>query len=47
MSWQIVPSFMMEVLSGPDKAKADRAMKAMMKMVKLDIKTLQDAAKEN
>jgi predicted 3-demethylubiquinone-9 3-methyltransferase (glyoxalase superfamily) len=47
VSWQIVPSMMIEVLSGPDKAKADRVMKAMMTMVKLDINALQNAAKEN
>jgi predicted 3-demethylubiquinone-9 3-methyltransferase (glyoxalase superfamily) len=47
MSWQIVPSMMIEVLSGPDKAKADRVMKAMMEMIKLDIPTLKAAAKQS
>jgi predicted 3-demethylubiquinone-9 3-methyltransferase (glyoxalase superfamily) len=46
MSWQIVPRMMMEVLSDPDKAKKDRVMKAMMKMVKLDIKALEEAGRQ-
>jgi predicted 3-demethylubiquinone-9 3-methyltransferase (glyoxalase superfamily) len=37
LSWQIVPNGMMDLLSDPDSAKANRAMAAMMKMSKLDI----------
>ncbi|MGW0791627.1 VOC family protein [Streptomyces sp. NPDC002911] len=43
MSWQIVPRVLPELLDGPDPARADRVMKAMMGMRKLDVKALQDA----
>ena len=43
VSWQIVPSIMLKLLGGPDRAGAQRAMQAMMKMVKLDIAALQKA----
>jgi predicted 3-demethylubiquinone-9 3-methyltransferase (glyoxalase superfamily) len=41
--WQIVPTAMLKMLSDPDRAKAARAMQAMMQMVKLDIAELQRA----
>lgn len=44
VSWQIVPKILMELTSGPDKAKSERVMKAMMGMVKLDIAGLKRAA---
>src|ERR1700722_13592274 len=37
ISWQIVPTAMLELLAGADRAGAQRAMQAMMQMVKLDI----------
>jgi predicted 3-demethylubiquinone-9 3-methyltransferase (glyoxalase superfamily) len=40
VSWQIVPSVMLELLGGADRAGAQRAMQAMMQMVKLDIAEL-------
>jgi len=43
LSWQIVPSVLPELLSGKDAAKAGRVMQAMMKMIKLDIQTLEQA----
>jgi predicted 3-demethylubiquinone-9 3-methyltransferase (glyoxalase superfamily) len=43
VSWQIVPSVLPELLGGPDRAGAERAMKAMMQMVKLDIAELKKA----
>jgi len=43
MSWQIVPSVLPRFLADPDPARAKRVMEAMMKMVKLDIATLQKA----
>ena len=43
LSWQIVPNALMEVLGGPDRAGAQRAMQAMLKMKKLDIQKLKDA----
>jgi len=46
MSWQITPKILGELMSDPDRAKAKRAADAMMKMVKLDIATLEAAARE-
>ena len=43
LSWQVVPSVLPELLQDDDDAKSDAVMQAMLKMVKLDIKTLQDA----
>jgi len=42
--WQVTPVMLPQLLADPDKAKAGRVMQAMMKMVKLDIATLQAAA---
>lgn len=44
LSWQIVPRVLIELVSGPDQAKAGRAMQAMMGMVKFDIAKLKQAA---
>ena len=41
--WQIVPSILPQLLGGPDRAGAERAMQAMLKMVKLDIAELKKA----
>ena len=46
VSWQIVPTILGELLSGKDAAKSQRVMQAMLKMVKLDIKKLKQAAKQ-
>jgi predicted 3-demethylubiquinone-9 3-methyltransferase (glyoxalase superfamily) len=43
LSWQVVPTVLPELLSDPDAARAQRAMKAMMGMVKLDIGALKKA----
>jgi predicted 3-demethylubiquinone-9 3-methyltransferase (glyoxalase superfamily) len=43
-SWQIVPRALPEVLGNPDRAKAQRAMQAMLQMKKLDIGKLREAA---
>jgi predicted 3-demethylubiquinone-9 3-methyltransferase (glyoxalase superfamily) len=43
VTWQIVPSVLGELLHSKDAAKSQRVMQAMMKMGKLDIKTLADA----
>jgi predicted 3-demethylubiquinone-9 3-methyltransferase (glyoxalase superfamily) len=43
LSWQIVPRGLSEALSDPDPVKADRAMKAVLGMKKLDIEALLDA----
>ena len=44
LSWQIVPTRMMALLSDPDRGRARRAMEAMMQMGKLDIAALDRAA---
>src|SRR6266498_5489230 len=44
VSWQIVPTVLGELLSDKDAAKSQRVMQAMLKMVKLDIKKLKQAA---
>jgi len=44
VSWQIVPPVLMQLLEDKDKAKAGRVMQAMMKMKKLDIEKLKQAA---
>jgi predicted 3-demethylubiquinone-9 3-methyltransferase (glyoxalase superfamily) len=45
VSWQIVPTVLGELLAGKDRAKSGRVMQAMLKMVKLDIKKLPQAAR--
>jgi predicted 3-demethylubiquinone-9 3-methyltransferase (glyoxalase superfamily) len=44
LSWQIVPERMGELLSDPDPDRSQRAMQAMLKMQKIDIQGLEDAA---
>ena len=45
LSWQITPTILIKLLQDPDPAKAKRVMEAMMKMVKIDIPKLEEAAK--
>jgi predicted 3-demethylubiquinone-9 3-methyltransferase (glyoxalase superfamily) len=45
VSWQIVPTLLGELASGKDPAKVQRVMRAMLQMVKLDIKMLKQAAR--
>src|SRR4051812_37118698 len=44
LSWQVAPKGMDEMLSDPDSARGERAMKAMFDMKKLDIAALRAAA---
>jgi RNA polymerase sigma-70 factor, ECF subfamily len=44
VSWQINPKILGELLAGPDGAKAQRVMQAMLKMTKIDIAALEKAA---
>jgi len=46
VSWQIIPSLLGELLSNEDKEKSNRALQAMLKMKKLDIKKLKLAASQ-
>lgn len=43
ISWQIVPIALDKMISDPDTAKAERVMKAMIPMKKLNLQTLTDA----
>ncbi len=43
VSWQVVPTGMVEMLNHPDREKADRAMEAMLQMKKLDLAALEEA----
>jgi len=45
ISWQVVPTVLGELMSDKDGTKSQRVMQAMLKMVKLDIKKLKQAAK--
>ena len=40
LSWQVQPRLLIQMLSDPDKAKAERVMNAMMEMDKIDIDRL-------
>jgi predicted 3-demethylubiquinone-9 3-methyltransferase (glyoxalase superfamily) len=43
LSWQVVPTGMVEMMNDPDREKANRAMEAMLQMKKLDIAELKRA----
>lgn len=45
VSWQIVPDVLNEMMNDEDAEKAQRAMRAMLQMNKLDIKRLVEAYK--
>jgi predicted 3-demethylubiquinone-9 3-methyltransferase (glyoxalase superfamily) len=44
LSWQIVPTRLMELISDPDPQRAQRAMSAMLGMKKIDIAAVEKAA---
>jgi predicted 3-demethylubiquinone-9 3-methyltransferase (glyoxalase superfamily) len=44
VSWQIVPDAVSRLINDPDSGRAARVMQALMKMVKIDIATLEKAA---
>lgn len=44
ITWQVVPTRLMELMSDPDSARAQRTAQAMMRMVKFDIAELEAAA---
>jgi predicted 3-demethylubiquinone-9 3-methyltransferase (glyoxalase superfamily) len=43
VSWQIIPKALGELLSDKDPQKSQRVMKAMLKMVKIDVEGLRRA----
>lgn len=46
VSWQIVPRVLGELMSHPDPKVSERVMTAMLKMKKLDIQALKQAAEQ-
>ncbi len=44
VSWQIIPTALSELLSDPNPSKAQRVMAAMLKMKKIEIPVLREAA---
>lgn len=44
LSWQVVPAELGELMTDPDEGRAQRAMKAMLGMKKLDVTALRAAA---
>lgn len=47
LSWQVVPSVLPKLMAGPDAARAQRVMGALLGMTKLDIRGLEAAADGN
>jgi len=47
VSWQVVPEQLPRLLQDPDRARAGRVMDAMVKMGKIDIAKIEEAAKGN
>ena len=45
VSWQVIPRSLPELLNGPDREGAARAMKAMLQMTKIDVAKLREAYK--
>jgi predicted 3-demethylubiquinone-9 3-methyltransferase (glyoxalase superfamily) len=43
VTWQVVPTILIELLSDPDPKKSGSVMQAMLKMIKIDIAGLQEA----
>jgi predicted 3-demethylubiquinone-9 3-methyltransferase (glyoxalase superfamily) len=43
LSWQVVPTALVEIMKGSDAAKSQRVMKAFLQMKKFDIETLKKA----
>jgi predicted 3-demethylubiquinone-9 3-methyltransferase (glyoxalase superfamily) len=43
LSWQIVPTQLVDYLTDPDQAKTQKAMQAMLKMKKIDLAALRAA----
>jgi predicted 3-demethylubiquinone-9 3-methyltransferase (glyoxalase superfamily) len=43
VSWQIDPKLLIDLISDPDPVKAGKAMRAMMTMVKIDSRKVEEA----
>lgn len=47
LSWQVVPTAVIDMLSDPDTVKSQRAMQAVMQMIKIDIAQVRNAYEPN
>ncbi len=47
LSWQIIPTTLMQLMSDPDREKAGRVMQAMLQMKKIDIAKLKQAYEQS
>lgn len=45
LSWQVVPTALGRLLGSPDRASAQRVLQALMQMNKIEIATLEEAAR--
>lgn len=45
LSWQIIPAAVGRLMGSSDAVKAGKAMNTLLKMKKIDIQTLEDAAR--
>jgi predicted 3-demethylubiquinone-9 3-methyltransferase (glyoxalase superfamily) len=43
LSWQVIPKQLPQMLKSSDRAAAERALKAMLKMTKIDVEQLREA----
>lgn len=43
LSWQIIPNALVELVSDPDRERANRVMQALLQMTKIDVPTLERA----
>jgi predicted 3-demethylubiquinone-9 3-methyltransferase (glyoxalase superfamily) len=43
LSWQIIPTALMQLMSDPDPVKSRRVVEAMLQMKKIDVQKLQEA----
>lgn len=44
MSWQTVPTRLIELITDPDPGVVDRVTQAMLQMIEIDVPTLEAAA---
>jgi predicted 3-demethylubiquinone-9 3-methyltransferase (glyoxalase superfamily) len=44
VSWQVVPTALVQLLGDPDREKSQRVMRAMLQMGKIEIAELEQAA---
>jgi len=47
LSWQVVPAVAIRALGGPDQKRADRVLRAVMEMKKLDVARIEAAARSS